>query len=173
MIAPTNVLSFKAFLSSVQFYANFLPPDLATIAEPLYKLTKTSVKWEWQQVHQNSIQHLKDLLSSENVLVHFTEKHTLGLACDASNVGIGAVLFHRFRDGSERPIANVSKTLTESQRNYSQIQKEALAIVFGLKTFYQYLFGRKFILVTDHRPLLPLSGPGQDVPLLAANRLAR
>ena len=173
MNPPTNVSSLKAFLGSVQFYAKFLPSDLATIAEPLYKLTKKTVKWEWQQEHQNSFQRLKDLLSSENVLVHFDEKHTLGLACDASNVGIGAVLFHRFQDGSERPIANVSKTLTESQRNYSQIQKEALAIVFGLKKFYQYLFGRKFVLVTDHRPLLALFGPGKDVPLMAANRLAR
>eukprot|EP00795_Rhopilema_esculentum_P007931 gene7931-biopygen9137 len=76
-------------------------------------------------------------------------------------------------NGSERPIANVFKTLTESQRNYSQIQKEALAIVFGLKKFYQYLFGRKFVLVTDHRPLLALFGPGKDGPLMAANRLAR
>ena len=171
--APTNLSTLKAFLGSVQFYAKFLPSDLATIAEPLYKLTKKTIKWEWQPEHQNSFQRLRDLLSSENVLIHFEEKHTLGLACDASNVGIGAVLFHRFPDGSERPIANVSKTPTESQRNYSQIQKEALAIVFGLKKFYQYLFGRKFVLVTDHRPLLALFGPGKDVPLLAANRLAR
>ncbi|XP_065062450.1 uncharacterized protein K02A2.6-like [Rhopilema esculentum] len=149
------------------------PEKLATIAEPLYKLTKKTVKWKWQQEHQKSFQRLKDLLSSKNVLVHFEEKHTLGLACDASNSGIGAVLFHRFPDGSERPIANVFKTLTESQRNYSQIQKEALAIVFGLKKFYQYLFGRKFVLVTDHRPLLALFGPGKDGPLMAANRLAR
>ena len=61
-------------------------------------------------------QHLKDLLSLENVLAHFNEKHTLGLACDASNVGIGAVLVHRFPDGSKHPIANVSKILTKSQR---------------------------------------------------------
>ena len=55
----------------------------------------------------------------------------------------------------------------------AKIQKEALAIVFGLKKFYQYLFGRKFVLVTDHRPLLALFGPGKDVLLLAANRLAQ
>ena len=82
------------------------------------------------------------------------------------------VLFYRFPDGSERLIANVSKTLTEGQRNNSQIQNEALAIVFGLKKLYQYLFGRKFVLVTDHRPLLALFGRGKDVPLMAANRLA-
>ena len=173
MTAPTNVSSLETFLGSVQFYAKFLPSELAIIAEPLYKLTKKTVKWKWQQEHQKSFKGLKNLLSSENVLVHFEEKHVLGLACDASNVGIGAVLFHRSLDGRERPIANISKTPTESQRNYSQIQKEALAIVFGLKKFYQYLFGRKFVLVTDHRPLLALFGPGKYVPLMAANRLAR
>ena len=85
----------------------------------------------------------------------------------------GTFFFHRFFDGSERPIANISKTLTKSQRNYSQVQKEALSIIFALKKFYQYLFGRNFILVTDHKPLLSLFGPNKPTPSLAANRLAR
>nr|CAB3223623.1 uncharacterized protein K02A2.6-like [Phallusia mammillata] len=113
------------------------------------------------------------MLSSNNVLTHFDQTLPVGIACDASYVGIGAVLFHRYPDGSERPIANASKTLTDSQRNYSQIQKKALAIVYALKKFYQYLFGRKFILMTDHKPLLSLFGPNKATPALAANRLAR
>ena len=82
-------------------------------------------------------------------------------------------MFHRYKDGSERPIANASKTLTETQRRYSQIQKEALSIVFALHKFHQFLYGRKFILVTDHKPLLSLFGPQKATPALAANRLAR
>ena len=80
-------------------------------------------------------------------------------------------MFHRYPDGSERPIANVSKTLSKSQRNYSQIQKGAL--IFALKRFYQFLFGRKFILVTDHKPLIAMFGPHKGIPSLAVNRLAR
>ena len=107
------------------------------------------------------------------MLVHFDPTLQLGLACDASEVGIGVVLFHRYTDGSERPIANMSKTLTATQRRYSQIQKEALAVVYGLKNFHQFLYGCKFFLVTDHKPLLALFGPAKGTPMLAANRLAR
>jgi len=82
--------------------------------------------------------------------VNRTDLFPLGVACDALAVGIGATLFHRYSDGSERPIANISKTRTASQRNYSQIKKEALAIIYALKKFFQYLYGRKFIQVTDH-----------------------
>ena len=106
-------------------------------------------------------------------MVHFDPSLPIGVACDASNVGIGATLFHRFTDGSERPIANISKTLTPAQRNYSQIQKEGLSIVYALTKFYQFLYGRNFILVTDHKPLLAIFGSDKPTPRLAANRLSR
>ena len=172
MPPPSDVSSLKSFLGSVQFYGKFIP-DLATLAEPLYRLTKKTTTWQWGTEEQAAFQKLKDVLDSDQILVHFDSEKPLGLACDASDVGIGAVLFHRFPDGSERPIANVSKTLTKSQRNYSQIHKEALAIIFGLNKFYQFLYGRRFTLVTDHKPLTSLFGPKKGTPLLAANRLAR
>ena len=109
----------------------------------------------------------------DTVLAHFHPTLPIGISCDASEVGLGVVLFHRYQDGSERPIANASKTLTETQRHYSQIQKEALVIVSGLNKFHQFLYGRKFILVTDHKPLLALFGLSKATPALAANRLAR
>nr|KAG5690992.1 hypothetical protein BaRGS_007339 [Batillaria attramentaria] len=154
------------------FYGKFIP-NLATMAEPLYRLTKKANPWKWGEEEQAAFEQLKNVLSSNQVLVHFDPDKPVGLACDASNVGIGAVLFHRYPDGSERPIANVSKTLTAAERNYSQIHKEALAIIYGLRKFYQYLYGRQFILVTDHKPLTALFGPKKGTPLLAANRLAR
>ena len=86
---------------------------------------------------------------------------------------MGAVLFHRYSDGSERPIANTSKTLISTQCGYSQIQKEALAIIFALNKFHQFLYGRTFILVTDHKPLIAVIGPTKATQALAANRLAR
>nr|KAG5696632.1 hypothetical protein BaRGS_034093 [Batillaria attramentaria] len=172
MPPPSDVSSLKSFLGSVQFYGKFIP-NLATMAEPLYRLTKKASPWKWGEEEQAAFEQLKQVLSSDQVLVHFDPEKPVGLACDASNVGIGAVLFHRYPDGSERPIANVSKTLTAAERNYSQIHKEALAIIYGLRKFYQYLYGRQFILVTDHKPLTALFGPKKGTPLLAANRLAR
>ena len=92
------------------------------------------------------------MLSAETLLAHFDSLLRLGISCDASSVGIGALLFYRYVDGQERPIANVSKTLTDCQRRCSQIKKEALSIIFALQKFHQYLYGRKLILITNHKP---------------------
>ena len=121
-------------------------------------------------MEQAAFKKLKDMLTADTVLAHFDPSLPVGISCDASEVGLGAVLFHRYSDGSERPVAHVSKTLSDTQRNYSQIQKEALAIVFALHKFHH---GRSFILVTDHKPLLALFGPRKATPTLAANQLAR
>ena len=140
-----------------------------TREKPLYRLTKKATPWKWEEEEQAAFEQLKsvNLLSSDQVLEHFAENKTLVLACDASNVRNGTVLVHRYPDGSERPIANMSKTLTAAERNCSQIHKEALSIIFGLKKFY--LYGRPFILVTDHKPLTALFGPKKGTPLLAAS----
>ena len=66
------------------------------------------------------------------------------------------MLSHVLRDGTEHPIAYVSRTLTPSEKNYAQVEKEALAIVFGARKFHQYIYGRRFTLVTDHKPLLTI-----------------
>ena len=85
----------------------------------------------------------------------------------------GAVISHTAPSGEERPIANASRTLSKSERNYAQIEKEALSIVFGIKKFHQYLYGWKFTLLTDHKPLLSLLGPQSGIPTLAAARMQR
>jgi len=129
MPPPHDVSSLRSFPGSVQFYGKFLPPHASTVAEPLRRLTRKGVLWRWESEEDKAFQRLKILLSSDKVLVHFDPTLPVNISCDASNVGIGAVLFHCLPDGSERPIANASKSLTRSQRNYSQIQKEAMAIV--------------------------------------------
>ncbi|KAL5517830.1 hypothetical protein EMCRGX_G003454 [Ephydatia muelleri] len=143
MPAPTNVSSLRSFLGAIQFYNKFLP-NMATVTDPLYRLTKKNVQWQWGAEQQAAFQSLKDLLCTDTVLAHFDPSLPIEISCDASECGLGAVLFHRYPDGGERPISNVSKTLTDTQRKYSQIQKKALAIVFALRKFHQ------FLKTTDH-----------------------
>jgi transposase InsO family protein len=172
MPPPTDASTVRAFMGSVQFYGKFIP-DLSTLGAPLNQLMKKGEPWRWTAKEQGAFLALKQVLSSDQLLVHFDPEKPVGLSCDASSVGIGAVLFHKYPDGSERPIANASKTLSKAEKNYSQIHKEALSIIFGLRKFYQFLFGRHFTLITDHKPLIALFSPCKGTPLLAANRLSR
>lgn len=82
-------------------------------------------------------------------------------------------MYHKMPDGSQRPIAYASKTLSNAERSYSQIEREALSLLFGVRKFHQFLFGRKFTLVTDHKPLLVVLGPKGHIQTVSASRLHR
>ncbi|CAC5398698.1 unnamed protein product [Mytilus coruscus] len=116
---------------------------------------------------------LNKLLSSTKVLAHYDPNVNVELAVDASPYGLGCVISHKYENGEERPIAYASRTLTSAERNYSQIEREALAIIFGVTRFHQYLYGRKFTLITDNKPLSLLLGPKTGIPMLAASRIQR
>ncbi len=94
-------------------------------------------------------------MSSSALLVHNLQV-PLTLACDASAYGVGAVLSHCLSDGSERPISYASCSLSEAERNYFQLEKESLTLVFEVKHFHAYMFGHSFELVTDHQLLLAI-----------------
>ena len=108
---------------------------------------------------------------SSQLLAHYNPELPIKMAADASAYGVGAVISHVYPDGSEKPIAFASRTLSRSQRNYAQIEKEGLALVFGVRRFHQYLYGQNFTLVTDHKPLTTIFGPKKGIPPLAAARL--
>ena len=119
----------RSFIGLVNYYGKFLP-DLATTLTTLYDLLRATKKWSWRKEQEESFREIKDLLKSSRVLIHFDDSLPLTLSCDASSYGVGAVLAHRLSSGEERPIGFASWTLTVAEKKYSQLEKEALALVF-------------------------------------------
>ncbi|KAK3744267.1 hypothetical protein QZH41_019938, partial [Actinostola sp. cb2023] len=169
---PTCISELRSFLGMLQYYGKFLA-NLSTMLQPLNNLLRERVPWLWKPECQQAFNGAKEQLLSSKVLTHYDVNLPLVLACDASSYGIGAVISHVMENGEERPIAFASRTLSSSEKNYGQIEKEALSLVYGVKKFHQYLYGRKFIMETDHKPLLTILGPKNTVPTLAAARLQR
>ena len=169
---PTNETELRAFLGLVNYYGKFMQ-NLSTRLAPLYDLLKKTAPWRWQEKQQKAFEEARNLLKSPKLLVHYDVNKELILACDASPYGVGAVLAHQMDDGSERPIGYASRTLTSAERKYSQIDKEALAIVFGVKRFHQYTYGRKFTIYSDHKPLMYLFGESKGISPTASPRVQR
>lgn len=173
MARPENRKQLRSFLGAINYYSKFIPHLQSTCA-PLHYLTRNDTPWQWTAEHDAIFTRLKERLTSSDTLVHYDDSKPLVIATDASDIGLGAVLMHRFPDGSERPIAFASRLLSDCERRYAAIDKEALAIIYAVNDkFQQYIMGRRFILKTDHRPLERILGAKTQIPKLAAGRLAR
>jgi len=169
---PQEEKGLRSFLGLLNFYGKFIP-NLSTILHPMYELLKLEKAWVWSRECDEAFKQCKKALTSANVLSHYDTTKPLLLNVDASPYGVGAVLSHKEKDGSERPIAFSSRTLSSAEGNYAQIDKEALAIIYGVVKFHKYLYGRKFQLRTDHQPLTKIFGPKTGIPPLAAHRIQR
>lgn len=168
---PKSVSELKSFIGMIQFYSSFAP-QLADIAHPLYKAFKgSSQKFEWTSEMDKAFEMVKAEMCSPRILVPFDPTRILLLATDASSHGISAVLSHRYDDNTERPIAYYSRTLTDTEKRYTQLEKEALGIKEGVSRFFYYLFGRRFELITDSKPLVSILSPSKALPPLAAMRM--
>ena len=147
MPKPEDVQAVQRFVNTVKYLSRFLE-DLSDMSEPLRRLTHKDVPWEWSQEQEEAFAKIKKAVSTAPVLKFFTPSAPTEGEGDASEKGIGFALMQQ-----GQPVTYASRALTKAEQNYSQIEKELLAQVFGMEKNHQYVYGRKVTLWTDHKPL--------------------
>jgi len=117
---------------------------------------KADREFLWESAQKTAFDRLKELLESPEVLAVYDVRRPTTISGDASFYGIGAVLLQKDEDGNQRPVAYVSRTLTSSEKNFAQIEKEALAIAWACNRLQNFLIGKEFVVETDHKPLVSI-----------------
>jgi transposase InsO family protein len=164
---PQSKPELESFLGLVNFFGRMIP-NFSRIVQPLHYLRKKNVTFEWTDEHNGAFTRLLQLMSEEPVLVSYDlSQPAVTLATDASEKAIGAVLLQ-----GDRPVIFVSRILTGAEQRYSNIEREALAVVWSVYRLKQLLLGRHFTLRTDHKPLEKIYGNSR-IPKVASNRLVR
>lgn len=148
---PQSVSEVKSFLGLVHYTGRFIP-DLATVSEPLQKLLRKNQEFVWKLEQRKAFEELKSLITSAKTMAYFRQGCKTRVVADASPYGLGAVLLQNQADGW-RVISYASRCLTTLEKKYSQTEKEALGLVWACERFHMYLFGIRFELETDHKPL--------------------
>ena len=149
MEAQTDKNGVGRLLGTVNYLGKFIP-NLATLTKPIRELLKKEVEFQWSFEQQKAFQNIKDTLAMDEgpVLKFFDVSKPVTISCDASPTGLGAVLLqHGY------PVAYASRSLTETESRYAQIQKELLAVQFSLDRFHQYVYEKEVIVESDHKPL--------------------
>ena len=148
MPKPTSKKELMTLLGFVSYLSKFLP-RLSDVVQPLRDLTTKHAQFLWSHQHDRAFQEVKEMVVQHPVLKFYKTEEEVTLQCDESESGPAATLLQ-----NGRPVAVASRTLTAIQRNYAQIEKECLAIVFGCQHFNQYIARREKIAVeSDHKPL--------------------
>uniref|UniRef100_A0A224Z9X1 RNA-directed DNA polymerase n=1 Tax=Rhipicephalus zambeziensis TaxID=60191 RepID=A0A224Z9X1_9ACAR len=167
---PESPQEVKSLLGMVNYSGRFLK-NLADLTQPLRELTLKNATWEWTARHQKAFDSLKQAMSDASTLAYFDPSRPTELVVDASPHGLGAILVQR-EDTRTLVIAYASRALTPVESRYSQIEREMLAAVWGMEHFRLYLCGTKFLLLTDHKPLVSILGNPKSVPSARIQRLA-
>ncbi|XP_065094662.1 uncharacterized protein K02A2.6-like [Ochlerotatus camptorhynchus] len=172
MPAPTDVSGVRSFLGAINYYGKFVP-SMRTLLYPLDELLKANKKFVWSVECDKAFSTFKQILTSDLLLTHYNPQREIVVAADASSVGVGATISHKFPDGSITVVQHASRALTAAEQAYSQPDREGLAIIFAVTKFHKMLFGRSFTLQTDHAPLLRIFGSKNGIPVYTVNRLQR
>lgn len=154
---PENATEVRSFLGLVGYSSRFIP-QFATLSEPLRHLTRKNIPFRFGPEQKKAFSALKAELARATTLAYFDKDAPTQVIADASPVGLGAVLVQN-QKGIKVPVCYVSRSLTDCERKYSQTEREALGLVWACERLHPYIYGRKFDLVTDHKPLEVIYGP--------------
>ena len=160
MSTPTDKEAVRRFLGFVTYLSKFIP-NLSEIDAPLRELVKTDVMFSWQPEQEQAFRKLQDMCSSTPVLAYYDVSKPVQIECDASQNGLGGVILQE-----NRPIAYTSRSLTDTEKRYAQIEKETLSVLHACKKFHNYIFGKPVTVFNDHKPLVAIfSKPLLSVPM--------
>ena len=169
---PSNIEETRQFLGFINYYSKFIP-NRSEILHPLNQLLCKNKQFKWTQKCQEAFIKIKEQIASEQVLTQYNPDYPILLATDASPYGLSGVLSHKMPNGDERPIAFISRSLTKAERGYSQLDKEATAVYWACKQFFEFIYGRKITMIVDNKPMMEILNPNKKLPPLTAARLLR
>lgn len=167
METPKTMAELESLIGLVRFSGRFVP-NLSHYLEPLTRLMRGKKEFLWNSEQDEAFLRIKSMLTENSALANYDPKKPVTLECDASQKGLGGVLIQ-----DNRPVLYISKRLSEAEKKYSQIEREALAIVWSTQRCQRFLAGRHFTLITDHRPLTFIFGPNEGLPTRVSARLQR
>ena len=147
MPRPTSLSELRTLMGMINYLSKFVS-NLSQLTSPLRDLLRKDVDFQWMPNHDKAFQKMKLAICEPKVLAYFDGQKPIVIQTDASMRGLGSTLM---QDG--RPVAYASKSLSQTEMNYSNIEREMLGVVFGLQHFHHYVFGRKVCVETDHKPL--------------------
>ena len=160
MRPPRNITEVRRLLGLANQLGKF-SPNLAEISQPLRELLKKNREWLWGPDQDHALKQLKEELTKPTVLALYNPARDVKISADASSFGLGAVLLQK-HEGGWKPVAYASRSMTEAEKRYAQIEKEALATVWSCERFSDYVLGKEIAIETDHKPLVPLFNSKQE-----------
>ena len=161
---PEDQAQLRSFLGSITYLTQYMP-HLPTVIAPLWKLTEKRVPWRWTTAEKSAYEGIKELITKAPCLAHYSMEAEIKLVVDGSPCGLGCVLLQEV-DNQMRPVAYASQSLTDVEKRYAKIEREALAVLYGLQKMHTYIYGRHVTVATDHKPLLTVfTKPSQLIRL--------